>query len=78
MNNAKKIEQMKFIEIFMKIRRAYSGAFEINDDNLKDIKKEIKNIEISSKQDRINLKKDRNNVANDLKKSLEKYETCNL
>ena len=69
---------MKFSEFFLKIRRAYSGAFEINDDNLKEIKKEIKNIDISSpRQDRINLQRDRNKVTIDFKKSLEEYQTCN-
>ena len=77
MNNALKTDKMKFLELFRKIRLAYSGAFEINDENLKEIKNEIKNIQISSKQDKINLQKDRNNVATDLKKSFDEYQTCN-
>lgn len=79
MNNTKISNEMKLIEVFKIIRRAYLGVYNINDDKLSELKKEMKDIKISNpSEDRRNLQNDRNNVSEDLKVSLEKYEACDM
>mgnify|MGYP000964653775 CR=1 FL=1 len=79
MNNTKIYNEMKLIEIFKTIRRAYLGVYDNDDDKLSELKKEIKDIKISNpSDDRKNLQSDRNNVSKDLKVSLEKYEACDI
>lgn len=60
--------------LFGNILSAYSGGFRTSSPEIKDFRKEIKNLDYPApRMDKKNLKKDCNNIARDYKKAFEKY-----